>query len=325
SQSNENISPGVIMNVAKELRKLSNEPLDGIKVSLNEEDVTEIVADITGPGGTLPFTGEPSAFFLCDGNPAPYYLARPQCVMSSACLAGFFLTKIFHPNISNSGEICVNTLKKDWKTDLGIGHVLQVVRCLLINPFPESALNDEAAKMFMEEYGAYCKKARLIADVHAMGAGTSDVAGAEATGKNGEPFEKRQKPVENKAVEKRRLQQKKALKRLLCWLLLLPRSSAFLAGTHSSPHVAHRRGSSRSHPRCQDAQYVFEMDESSLKFGCQQRSITMVRPEPEGSLYEFVTSDPGAIVSAAWGEGAVTPSKDVPGELCPLNGPVGVR
>lgn len=158
--------------------------------------------------------------------------------MSSACLAGFFLTKIFHPNISNSGEICVNTLKKDWKTDLGIGHVLQVcrsfellarasllaaipsnlfvqvVRCLLINPFPESALNDEAAKMFMEEYGAYCKKARLIADVHAMGAGTSDVAGAEATGKNGEPFEKRQKPVENKAVEKRRLQQKKALKRL---------------------------------------------------------------------------------------------------------------
>lgn len=25
---------------------------------------------------------------------------------------GYFLTKIFHPNISKSGEICVNTLKK---------------------------------------------------------------------------------------------------------------------------------------------------------------------------------------------------------------------
>jgi ubiquitin-conjugating enzyme E2 S len=27
---------------------------------------------------------------------------------------GYFLTKIFHPNVSEKGEICVNTLKKDW-------------------------------------------------------------------------------------------------------------------------------------------------------------------------------------------------------------------
>jgi len=27
---------------------------------------------------------------------------------------GFFLTKIFHPNVSVEGAICVNTLKKDW-------------------------------------------------------------------------------------------------------------------------------------------------------------------------------------------------------------------
>jgi ubiquitin-conjugating enzyme E2 S len=33
---------------------------------------------------------------------------------------GFFLTKIFHPNVGPQGEICVNTLKKDWKPDLGI-------------------------------------------------------------------------------------------------------------------------------------------------------------------------------------------------------------
>lgn len=24
------------------------------------------------------------------------------------------MTKIFHPNVSENGEICVNTLKKDW-------------------------------------------------------------------------------------------------------------------------------------------------------------------------------------------------------------------
>jgi len=26
----------------------------------------------------------------------------------------FFATKIFHPNVSEKGEICVNTIKKDW-------------------------------------------------------------------------------------------------------------------------------------------------------------------------------------------------------------------
>ena len=39
---------------------------------------------------------------------------------------GYFLTRIYHPNISKAGEICVNTLKKDWQSNLGIGHVLQV-------------------------------------------------------------------------------------------------------------------------------------------------------------------------------------------------------
>ena len=39
---------------------------------------------------------------------------------------GFFMTKIFHPNVASNGEICVNTLKKDWKADLGIKQVLLV-------------------------------------------------------------------------------------------------------------------------------------------------------------------------------------------------------
>lgn len=48
------------------------------------------------------------------------------------------MTKIFHPNVSSSGEICVNVLKRDWKPDLGLRHVLTVIRCLLIEPNAES-------------------------------------------------------------------------------------------------------------------------------------------------------------------------------------------
>ena len=80
---------------------------------------------------------------------------------------GFFLTKLYHPNVDMStGAICVNTLKKDWTPDTSISHVLAVIRCLLIVPFPESSLNDEAGKLFMESYDEYAKRARLMADVH---------------------------------------------------------------------------------------------------------------------------------------------------------------
>lgn len=44
----------------------------------------------------------------------------------------YFLTKIFHPNVASNGEICVNTLKKDWKPDLGIKHILLVRKRLFL-------------------------------------------------------------------------------------------------------------------------------------------------------------------------------------------------
>ncbi|KAK1366269.1 hypothetical protein POM88_041830 [Heracleum sosnowskyi] len=73
---------------------------------------------------------------------------------------GYFLTKIFHPNIATDGEICVNALKRDWNPSLGLRHVLIVVRCLLIEPFPESALNAQAGKMLLDNYEEYARHAR---------------------------------------------------------------------------------------------------------------------------------------------------------------------
>lgn len=35
-------------------------------------------------------------------------------------------------------------------------------------PFPESALNEEAGKLFMEDYEAYFKHAKLLTEVYAF-------------------------------------------------------------------------------------------------------------------------------------------------------------
>ena len=79
------------------------------------------------------------------------------------------MTKIFHPNVAvPSGEICVNTLKKDWNpANWSLSHIFEVVKCLLIVPFPESSLNEEAGREFMENYDDFFNNARLYTSVHA--------------------------------------------------------------------------------------------------------------------------------------------------------------
>lgn len=92
-----------------------------------------------------------------------------------------FITKIFHPNIARTGEICVNVLKRDWKPDMGLRHVLLVIRCLLIQPFPDSALNEEAGRLIMEDYEEFCKHARLMTSIHALPAKRCVQAGTSHT------------------------------------------------------------------------------------------------------------------------------------------------
>lgn len=45
---------------------------------------------------------------------------------NGADFSGTMITRIFHPNVSKAGEICVDTLKKGWDKKFGIGHVLVV-------------------------------------------------------------------------------------------------------------------------------------------------------------------------------------------------------
>jgi len=131
-------------------------PPEGIKIIPNEENITDIQALIEGPSDT-PFQGGIFKMKLVLGPDFPQ--SPPK---------GYFLTKIFHPNVSKNGEICVNTLKKDWKADLGIKHILLTVKCLLIYPNPESALNEEAGRLLLEKYDDYFKHAKLMTGIHAI-------------------------------------------------------------------------------------------------------------------------------------------------------------
>ncbi|XP_010543657.1 PREDICTED: ubiquitin-conjugating enzyme E2 22-like isoform X2 [Tarenaya hassleriana] len=135
--SNENLPPNVIKQLAKELKNLDESPPDGIKVVVNDEDFSTIYADIEGPVGT-PY--ENGVFRMKLSLSHDFPRSPPK---------GYFLTKLFHPNIANNGEICVNTLKKDWNPSLGLRHVLT------------------AGKMLLENYDEYSRHARLYTGIHA--------------------------------------------------------------------------------------------------------------------------------------------------------------
>ncbi|KAL5525326.1 hypothetical protein ACEPAF_9196 [Sanghuangporus sanghuang] len=139
----------------KELMQLRNEPPEGIRVVSPDDNMLDVTGIVEGPAGT-PYEG---GYFKVKFNfTEEFPAAPPKC---------WFMTKIFHPNVSSSGEICVNTLKKDWQSAFGIGHILVTVKCLLIYPNPESALDEEAGKLLLEDYESYCERARLITSVHA--------------------------------------------------------------------------------------------------------------------------------------------------------------
>ncbi|XP_011852410.1 PREDICTED: ubiquitin-conjugating enzyme E2 S [Mandrillus leucophaeus] len=133
----ENLPPHIIRLVYKEVTTLTADPPDGIKVFPNEEDLTDLQVTIEGPEGT-PYAGGLFRMKLLLGKDFP---ASPP--------KGYFLTKIFHPNVGANGEICVNVLKRDWTAELGIRHVLLVSSGLglgLLPPDSGGPLRAEAGR-----------------------------------------------------------------------------------------------------------------------------------------------------------------------------------
>ncbi|KAG7087358.1 hypothetical protein E1B28_013331 [Marasmius oreades] len=149
------VSPAAMRRLMREIGELKKSPPEGIRVQTSDDNLLDIIGIIQGPDGT-PYAG--GYFKVKFRFTEEFPTAPPKC---------WFITKIFHPNVSATGDICVNTLKKDWKSSYGICHILVTIKCLLIYPNPESALDEEAGKLLLENYKSYCDRAKLITSVHA--------------------------------------------------------------------------------------------------------------------------------------------------------------
>lgn len=91
-----------IAKMIQQLAHIQKGKLEGFLLTSDPNRVERIELKLNGPKAT-PF--ENGTFLLQLIIPDNFPQVAPK---------GFFLTKIFHPNISTEGEICVNILKRDW-------------------------------------------------------------------------------------------------------------------------------------------------------------------------------------------------------------------
>lgn len=92
----------------------------------------------------------------------------------------------------------------------------QTIKCLLIVPNAESALNEEAGKMLLERYDDYSQRARMMTEIHAQPATSKATAQQiDADSANDDGPQSKKHALDAGARDKKREKLMKEKKRIL--------------------------------------------------------------------------------------------------------------
>ena len=134
------------------LRRLQNDPPSGVTGAPMDTNIMLWQAVIFGPDDT-PWEG--GTFKLVLEFTEDYPNKAPQVR---------FLTKMFHPNIYNDGQICLDILQNQWSPIYDISAILTSIQSLLCDPNPASPANSEASRLYNENRREYNRRVREIVE-----------------------------------------------------------------------------------------------------------------------------------------------------------------
>lgn len=125
--------------INKEIQDLDKDPPPNCTAGPVDGDIFNWKATILGPDES-PYAG--GAFFLDITFPSDYPFKPPKIK---------FTTKVYHCNVSSSGDICLDILKDNWSPALNVGKVLLSISSLLTDPNADNPLSPEIATLLRSD------------------------------------------------------------------------------------------------------------------------------------------------------------------------------
>ncbi|PIA17634.1 ubiquitin conjugating enzyme, partial [Coemansia reversa NRRL 1564] len=151
---------GQTTRLLKEFRMLQSDLPSGILCTPKHESLDQYEARIDGPPDTPYERGR----FLIDVALSAQYPMEPPSMR--------FKTRIYHPNIDDHGNICLDVLKTGksgcWNPSWTLGRVLVSLTVLLGSPNPHDPLMPDIADQMLNDHPAYVNAAREWTAKHAM-------------------------------------------------------------------------------------------------------------------------------------------------------------
>ena len=145
-----------LKRITKELEEIErNPPLEVTARPIDSKNLFHWEGVLTGPQDSLYSKG---FFRFVIEFPKDYPMSAPKVE---------FLTKIFHPNISLKGDVCVDILKNRWSSVFTVSKIMLSIASLLTDPNPESALNGESARLYITDRQEYNRIVRKWVQLYA--------------------------------------------------------------------------------------------------------------------------------------------------------------
>ena len=106
-------------------------------------DLQQCEVAFYGPENT-PYEG--GVFFLTINFPEDYPVRPMSCS---------FKTRIFHPNVSEDGKMCLSMLGNEWTTKTTLNDLIEQIVAMLKKPEVERSVSIEATKLYEENRRAF--------------------------------------------------------------------------------------------------------------------------------------------------------------------------
>ncbi|KAA0152085.1 hypothetical protein FNF27_05513 [Cafeteria roenbergensis] len=146
---------GSMRRIAKELAEMARDPPCNCSAAPAGSNLFEWRATIMGPEDS-PYSG--GVFHLDIKFPKDYPFKPPKLR---------FKTRIYHCNVSASGEICLDILKDKWSPALTLSKVLVSLSSLLTDPNPADPLEASIAQLLIHDKPKHDARAREYTLRHA--------------------------------------------------------------------------------------------------------------------------------------------------------------